>query len=99
MYNQRSIVTGSRRHPGRAVERDRQDEPVVVVGVLSDQIHTARCPVAARGPAEARCEVSGEVGRIDHLDCAGLAEPVAIRSSKSSWRLAGTSLPRKPPPD
>ena len=34
------------------VERDRQHEPAAVVGVLPDQVRTARCPKRAGSPSQ-----------------------------------------------
>jgi len=37
------IGSGTNRQPGRPVHRYRKDEAVVVVGVIADEVHAARC--------------------------------------------------------
>src|SRR4030095_12711183 len=38
------------RHTNAEIDRNRQDEPTAVVGVLSDQVHAPRRPEASRHP-------------------------------------------------
>ena len=48
-----SVVGRLKGNRNRSVDRDRQDEALVVVGVLADQIYAARGPGNERHAAEA----------------------------------------------
>ena len=62
----RGVRTQPDRHPGRPVDRERQHEPLVVVGVLADQVDAARrLPHAVRRRAEDGLEPGGQLPGIE----------------------------------
>ncbi len=64
------VMAGSGRHPARQPERHRKNEPLVVVGVFSDEIDAARSAIDARNAVELRSKPLDEVGNpIGRLEC------------------------------
>ena len=63
MDNEISVAARGRSYPAVEFNRRGQNETLVVVGMLADEVHTARSTVQGGGRTEARAEIFQKLKR------------------------------------
>src|SRR5262249_56211431 len=86
--DEHSVLARRGGDPRRSIERHRQHESVVVIGVLADQVHASRRAVQPWRTAERRLELAREIAGDDHRGS-------ALRIARIS-RIAATTISTLP---